>query len=296
MRWLGSTVISREALVWSIVLGSLVLAASDGMKGGAASEPSKTHAKHGVQAFDAHEEGEEVGWRGGDGRFVLVTGASNNHYVSMMNMIASARETYAGDIVAWDLGLSADEIDDFVMHQGPNLELRTFNYSAYPAHIQAPGATSASLHTYAWKPAIIHEMLQEAEQVLWIDAGSLVTRGLSYIRLHIAQTGFFATKATSTIGAFTHASMLRRYDAHHLSHLPQAASGLVGVDRRRGSYSSVVLPWRACALIPDCMAPPGFTCFTSTTTCFTSTKVASVCLHPRLSRSPGLYNSVYLLY
>ena len=52
------------------------------------------------------------------------------------------------------------------MHQGPNLELRTFNYSAYPAHIQAPGATSASLHTYAWKPAIMHEMLQEAEQVL----------------------------------------------------------------------------------------------------------------------------------
>ena len=91
--------ISREALVWSIVLGSLVLAGSDDMTEGAASEPLKTH---GVQPFDAHEraknageEGEAVGWRGGDGRFVLVTGASSNHYVSMMNMIASARETYA---------------------------------------------------------------------------------------------------------------------------------------------------------------------------------------------------------
>jgi len=28
----------------------------------------------------------------------------------MMNMMASARETYAGPIVAWDLGLSADEV------------------------------------------------------------------------------------------------------------------------------------------------------------------------------------------
>ena len=212
-----------------------------------------------------------------------------------MNMIASARETYAGDIVAWDLGLSADEIDDFVMHHGPNLELRTFNYSAYPAHIQAPGATSASLHTYAWKPAIIHEMLQEAEQVLWIDAGSLVTRGLSYIRLHIARTGFFATKATSTIGAFTHASMLKRYDAHHLSHLQQAASGLVGVDRRRGSYSSVVLPWRACALIPDCMAPPGFTCFTSTILVLLVQKWRTCAFIPDCQGPPGLYYPVYLL-
>jgi hypothetical protein len=87
MQWLGSTEISREVLVWSIVLGSLVLVGSDGMKGGAASEPSKTLVKHGVQAFDAHErakdageEVEAVGWRGGDGRFVLVTGASSNHY------------------------------------------------------------------------------------------------------------------------------------------------------------------------------------------------------------------------
>ena len=54
-------------------------------------------------------------------KFVLVTGASSNHYVSMMNMIASARETYAGPIVAWDLGLSADEVDDFIMQDLPNL-------------------------------------------------------------------------------------------------------------------------------------------------------------------------------
>ncbi len=174
----------------------------------------------------------------------------------MMTMIASARETYAGDIVAWDLGLSADEIDDFVMHQGPNLELRTFNYSAYPAQIQAPGATSASLHTYAWKPAIIHEMLQEAEQVLWIDAGSLGTQGLSYTRLHIARTGFFGYQYHRCVHTREHAQVVRRTPPQ-----PPAASSK-RTSRRRQAARKLLLCGAA---------------------------VASVCLDPRLHGSPRFY-------
>ena len=82
----------------------------------------------------------EEGWRGGSGQFVLVTGASSNHYVSMKNMIASARETYAGKVVAWDIGLSADEVDDLVLQDLPNVELRTFNFSAFPEHVLPPAA------------------------------------------------------------------------------------------------------------------------------------------------------------
>ena len=83
-------------------------------------------------------------WGGGEGQFVLVTGASSNHYASMLNMIASARETYDGAIVAWDLGLSADEVDDFLLQSLQGVELRTFNYSACPQGARAPttGKTS----------------------------------------------------------------------------------------------------------------------------------------------------------
>jgi hypothetical protein len=199
----------------------------------------------------------EEGWRGGSGQFVLVTGASSNHYVSMKNMIASARETYAGKVVAWDIGLSADEVDDFVLQDLPNVELRTFNFSAFPEHVLPPAALPSTLHSYAWKPLVIFEMLQEVETVLWIDAGSLVTLGLDYARGIIASDGFFATEATSTIGAFTYSSILDRYQAHHLASLWQAASGYVGADRRRRAYAAIIKPWRACALDRECIAPPG---------------------------------------
>ena len=195
--------------------------------------------------------------RGGSPTFVLVTGASSNHYVSMMNMIASARETYAGPIAAWDLGLSADEVDDFFMHDLQGVELRTFNYSAFPEHVMPPSATNAALHTYAWKPLVIFETLQEAETLLWVDAGSLVTLGLAYIRDCIDRDGFFATEATSTIGELTYPTLLERYDAYHLADRWQAASGLVGFDRRRSSYETIALPWRECAFDRECMAPIG---------------------------------------
>jgi len=190
---------------------------------------------------------------------VLVTGASSNHHVSMMNMIASARETYSGPIVAWDLGLSADEVDDLLMHELSNFELRTFNYSAFPEHVKPPSATLPALHTYAWKPLVIFDTLQDAETVLWIDAGSLVTLGLTYIRSHIERDGFFATEATSTIGEFTYPSVLDRYNAHHLEHLWQAASGLIGIDRRTRSYADILMPWHACAFDRECIAPAGST-------------------------------------
>ena len=198
-------------------------------------------------------------WGGGEGQFVLVTGASSNHYASMLNMIASARETYDGAIVAWDLGLSADEVDDFLFQSLQGVELRTFNFSAWPDHVMPPSATPAELHNYAWKPLIFADMLHEAETVLWIDAGALVTLGLDYIRQQIAQHGFFATEATSTVGALTHPSVLLRFRAQHLAQRWQAASGLVGLDRRSDAYETIALPWRACALDLECIAPPGST-------------------------------------
>ena len=82
-------------------------------------------------------------WRGGEGRFVLVSAASSNHYVSMMNMVASARETFRGPIVVWDLGLTVEEVEDMLQHDLPDVELRTFNFSAYPDHVLPPSGASS---------------------------------------------------------------------------------------------------------------------------------------------------------
>ena len=82
-------------------------------------------------------------WRGGEGRFVLVSAASSNHYVSMMNMVASARETFRGPIVLWDLGLTVEEVEDMLQHDLSDVELRTFNFSAFPDHVLPPSGASS---------------------------------------------------------------------------------------------------------------------------------------------------------
>ncbi len=84
-------------------------------------------------------------WRGGEGRFVLVSAASSNHYVSMMNMVASVRETFRGPIVLWDLGLTVEEVEDMLQHDLPDVELRTFNFSAFPDHVLPPSGVSSRM-------------------------------------------------------------------------------------------------------------------------------------------------------
>jgi hypothetical protein len=113
----------------------------------------------------------------------IVTGASSNHARPLLRLLESiSQHEPATPVVAWDLGLS-DEERAMVSSQ-PGVELRTFRFENYPAHVR-------NLQCFAWKPLLIREVLQEGEALLWLDAGDLVHERLDGVRSELVRRGLY---------------------------------------------------------------------------------------------------------
>jgi hypothetical protein len=192
-------------------------------------------------------------------RRVLVTGASSNHFHSLNNLLESVREEKSRDdtladlsVVVFDLGLTADERASLSAHPLPHA-LHHFDFTRRPPHFALASAT------YAWKPAIVAEMLAEHDHVFWIDAGALVLGGLRDVFDEIAAAGFFSPLVHSpwTLGELTHPAALARLAATDLAAAPPVCAGAVGFGRGSAAHAAVAAPWLACAEDAGCIAPPG---------------------------------------
>jgi hypothetical protein len=107
---------------------------------------------------------------------IIVTGASQNHSKSMLNLIDSVykNSNIEFTLFVYDLGLT-DDYKNNLITKFPQVKLRTFDYSKYPEYFNI----KVKAGEYAWKPALINEVLNEiswnCDVLLWLDAGDLVT-------------------------------------------------------------------------------------------------------------------------
>ena len=80
---------------------------------------------------------------------LLVTGASDNHYLTLVNMIRSfIHSNQTNELIVYNLGLSDDKWKQIREHfKHPSLSFKVFEYSNYPEwfniHIEAG--------QYAWE-------------------------------------------------------------------------------------------------------------------------------------------------
>jgi hypothetical protein len=194
-----------------------------------------------------------------------VTAASSNHAGPLRYLLESLRRLEAR-VDCYDLGLTADEVRALPRWDG--LSYHAFNYAAYPAHLNV--ATNAG--EYAWKPVIVAEVADrirasgEPDDVLWSDAGSYF-EALDPIAERIAASrGLWLRRSSGTMRQWTHPLMLEflHADAARFAERPNADATLVGfatghrsADVREGVYRDIIVPWKACALAKDCIAPAG---------------------------------------
>lgn len=135
-----------------------------------------------------------AGGSDGDKTLTIVTGTSNNHFgILFHNLIASVKwrimdridESYFDHVrfVVYDLDREERLISEHKRKLAniPFAEYRVFNYTQYPEHFDINQIFHGQ---YAWKPAIIEEIVKEEQQdshskeismVYWIDSGLLVS-------------------------------------------------------------------------------------------------------------------------
>ena len=169
-------------------------------------------------------------------------------------------------VECYDIGLTPEEVralprwDGFFYHR--------FDYAAYPPYMNA----AVNAGEYAWKPVIVADVMervraeQDPSDVLWADAGCYF-HALQPIADRLrASGGLWVRPSPGVMQDWTHPGMFE-----YLGVDPKAYGGRRNADAtlvgfavgsaarpdREAVYRNIVLPWKACALVKECIAPHG---------------------------------------
>jgi uncharacterized protein DUF1647 len=196
---------------------------------------------------------------------VVVTAASSNHFGALRQMLGSLRDLDAR-VECYDIGLTATQARG--LPRWERVEHHTFDYAVHPPHLNV----AVNAGEYAWKPAIVAAVIERARasaqpyDVLWADAGCFF-HSLEAIAARVAVSGgLWVRTSAGTMRDWTHPAMFRALGADPSEYLtrPNADATLVGfavgsatAGEREAVYRQIVLPWKACAMDRDCIAPRG---------------------------------------
>lgn len=185
----------------------------------------------------------------------LVTASSSNHFEELLAHIDRVPLFFPNKIlIVYDLGLSKQEVKK--LRKISFVEYKKFNFVSYPKHVE-------NLHTYAWKPLIIQQLLNQYGGVMWMDSSIILTRNITYLleRMVKLQTGFlfYLPGAEHSIVSATHPQMLQ--------YLPMADLEAMTDEMNQGGGIIIlntpqvlrdIFRWMlVCALHKECITPKG---------------------------------------
>ena len=187
---------------------------------------------------------------------VFVNAMSSNHFTESRNMVGSILQQMPGaHIIIYDLGLLSEQVAEIGTMCG--VELRAFNFNAYPAHV-----TSKNLLNYAWKPLIIKEISLEYEIVVWVDTS---VRFKASLKLHIFP--YFLSTNFTYVGPpllrlshvqFAHDGIIAYFNLsrEELKGLPIIEANF-GVFWMTNPVTKLLDDWVDCAMNKECIEPKG---------------------------------------
>lgn len=190
--------------------------------------------------------------------FTFITGSSSNHFKESKDLIASIQKVFPHKkIYYYDLGLNNGQIKQ--MESWCNVVYRNFNLKPYPGHVQ-------NLHSYAFKPLIIYEAIQEFDAILWVDASGRLSPKMN----HYNWTSVYEkARQTNGIVQFDRTGRdifqcttwgMYRYiptDEEKLKKYEMIGATVVLLYRTEIVFHKIIHWWRLCALTKLCIQPKG---------------------------------------
>ncbi|MBI5330562.1 MAG: DUF1647 domain-containing protein [Betaproteobacteria bacterium] len=184
---------------------------------------------------------------------VVVSGASVGYFRCLEQFLRSARRRglhRRHRFIAYDLGLLPGQ-SQALRQWFPWCEFRVFDFSAYPPHV------ALSAETYAWKPILIANLLDELERpVVWFDSATLLRAGLDELERDLRRYGVYTLAGQSSISARCAPLTLKALSAPpEILHLPERVAGVAGFDADHPVARRIARAWREHALIEAHIAP-----------------------------------------
>lgn len=188
-------------------------------------------------------------------KFTIITASDSSHYKSLCQLLSSIfRHEPNTQTVVFDLGLSTEEQKQITTTYS-GIEMRTFNYSRYPDYFDV----KKNAGEYAWKPVIIHEMLEEKKgTVCWMDAGNIITGPLKKIRKITYKLGMYSPHSSGIVSDWTHPSTLKELKTSQSTLTKHNLNGAcISLYHTNETARHIAAKWKECALKKEIIAPSG---------------------------------------
>lgn len=186
----------------------------------------------------------------------IVTGASQNHFKSLKQFLSTV-DTSRFTCYVYDLGLDKSAVTELT--QTFTIQMRTFDYSKYPPYFNI----HVNAGEYAWKPAIIFEVMSEVQNglLLWCDAGNKIhDRYLRRLREFTTQQKIYSPSSDGTIKQWTHQKTLDWFSIPSDSPLLQLNNkngAILAFNINESSVREFITSFIECAKQKECIAPDG---------------------------------------
>jgi len=189
--------------------------------------------------------------------FKIVTGCDSSHFNSLVNLLKSIKKHEPNtETVVYNLGLSLAEIK--YLKNNFDFEIINFEFKNYPKFIGELDI-SKKLGSYGWKPIIINkEFSKNDKNLLWLDAGCLLTKKITLLKKCILKIGFYSPESSNSVKDWSHISTIQKLNfPSKFLNSPNFSSGLVGVAQNEKKIKELINKWEYFALDKETLAPEG---------------------------------------
>jgi|LauGreDrversion4_2_1035121.scaffolds.fasta_scaffold119168_3 hypothetical protein len=195
-------------------------------------------------------------------KVTIVTGASENHKKSLIQFLSTVNHNLF-DCVVYDLGLENSTLT-LIKSLFPTINYRTFDFSVYPAYYNI----RINAGEYAWKPAIIREVLMEikcnsytTEILVWCDSGNKCkTATLTSLINFTYQNKIYSPTSSGDIRKWTYPASYQWFgissDSDILTYTNRNGA-ILGFNITASDVCDFIEEFAHCASIKDCIAPEG---------------------------------------
>lgn len=194
---------------------------------------------------------------------IIVTGASENHRLSLINLIHSFfihcnSSAELDTIIVYNLGITTEKWTELQTQFAnyANIIYKTFDYSKYPEWFDINVAAGQ----YAWKPAIIYETMIIHEKandiIMWMDAGNLITDGLEILRNFTKANGIYSGISSGSINDWTHPKTIDYFKCKKTD-LQNRNGACLAFDTNKDFVKEFIKKYYEFCKIKECICPEG---------------------------------------
>jgi len=182
--------------------------------------------------------------------WTIVTGASSNHFRSLLQCLKSLPK--GQNIVIYDLGLAADEVAQIQQYG----HVKILVYAELPRYFDI----HRNAGEYAWKALIVRNewAVCRTRFLVWLDAGC-VTNGdfLESWRAILEREHFYSPVSSGTILDWMHKQCANALGVRINENVRNRSGGVLGFDRQYEPNGKLVYRWCRWAYNKTYIAPRG---------------------------------------